>query len=422
MHDKGERRQRKALTNIGGAVRLRGDAACADALAEALAVRSDESETRAHVHGFHSYTARMHPLTARRLVERMSDPGATVLDPFCGSGTVLVEARLSGRRAYGVDANPLAVELARLKTRDWPVRELDDLVATAAELSDEADARRKAKAGATRAYGPHDRELFDAHVLLELDGIRAGLERLPRSGVRDALWLALSSILVKVSRQPGDSAEGLAPRRLAGGFAIRMFRRRVEELSRQLDAYAQLLPSDAPAARVALGDARELAGVPANAVDLVVTSPPYPGVYDYFEQHAPRLRWLGFDTQSFADTEIGSRRELTRLGSMAAARWQEDFARVLGAVATVLAPNGAAVMLIADSALGAEALYADDVAERIAPTVGLRLAAVASQERPHFHGPTQAAFRRRSRCEHALVLRKNAVRGEGSRGVTRERS
>ena len=134
------------------------------------------------------------------------------------------------------------------------------------------------------------------------------------------------------------------------------------------------------------------------------------------------MRWLGFDTQSFADTEIGSRRELTRLGSMAAARWQEDFARVLGAVATVLAPNGAAVMLIADSALGAEALYADDVAERIAPTVGLRLAAVASQERPHFHGPTQAAFRRRSRCEHALVLRKNAVRGEGSRGVTRERS
>jgi SAM-dependent methyltransferase len=391
---------------------LRGAPGDAEVLADALAVGSDEGDTRAHVHGFHSYTARMHPLTARRLIERLSGPRALVLDPFCGSGTVLVEARLAGRRAAGVDANPLAVELARLKTRRFTPRDLERLIAAGQQIAEGADARRKAKAGATRNYGADDRELFDAHVLFELDGLRAGIERLARSASRDALWLALSSILVKVSRQPGDSADRLEERRLASGFAIRTFRRRVEELAVQLEAFARQAAPTSPEPRVFLGDARELADISNGLVDLVVTSPPYPGVYDYFEQHEPRLRWLGLDPTHFAKHEIGSRRELSRLGENASAQWREDFGRALAAMSRVLSPSGAGVHLIADSAISETPLFADDIAAELAPKAGLQLAAVASQERPHFHAPTQAAFRRRPRCEHALLFRKESPRSE----------
>ncbi|MBM4360060.1 MAG: hypothetical protein FJ096_18295 [Deltaproteobacteria bacterium] len=398
-------RQRRALTHIGGRIELRGEPADARVLERALVVHSDEAETRAHVHGFHAYTARMHPVTARRLVEALSPPRATVLDPFCGSGTVLVEARLAGLRAIGIDANPLAVALANLKTSSFPERELERLVGEAERIAEEADARRKAKAGATRNYGEPDRALFDAHVLFELDGLRAGIGRLPRSKVRDALWLALSSILIKVSRSPGESGDAEAPRRLAGGFTLRMFRRRVEELARQLDAFARLVPRGVPPARALVGDARSLDAVPSSSVDLVVTSPPYPGVYDYVAHHATRLRWLGFDARGFEGTEIGSRRELHRLGGRAVRRWKDDFGRVLGALARVLAPGGSAVMLIADSAIGSSPILADEVGDELAGPAGLRLAAVASQARPHFHGPTQVAFRARPRCEHALLFR-----------------
>jgi hypothetical protein len=399
-------RQRRALTHIGGSVLVRGDEGDGRRLERAVCVESDPREIRAHVHGFHAYTARMHPVTARRLIDDLSPPRATILDPFCGSGTVLVEARLAGRRALGTDANPLAVALATLKTQAWPGRELERLVAESARISDEADARRKAKAGATRNYGEADRTLFDAHVLFELDGLRAGIERLPRSEVRDALWLALSSILIKVSRQPDEGGDGLPAKRLAGGFTIRMYRRRVEELARQLDAFARLVPRGAPPPQAFEGDARVLDGVADASVDLAVTSPPYPGVYDYVEHHAARLRWLGFDASGFEGTEIGSRRELHPLGPRAVRRWKEDFGRVLGALARVLRPGGAVVMLIADSAIGSEPIFADDVGHALAPNAGLRLAAAASQERPHFHGPTQAAFRTRPRCEHALLFRK----------------
>lgn len=398
-------RHRRALTHIGGEVHLRGDESDARRLERALLVRSDERETRAHVHGFHAYTARMHPVTARRLIDSFSGPRGTVLDPFCGSGTVLVEARLSGRRAIGTDANPIAVALATLKTRSWSGPELTRLVDEAHRIADQADERRKAKSGATRNYGEADRNLFDAHVLFELDGLRAGIEPMARSEVRDALWLALSSILVKVSRQPDESHDGRTAKRLAGGFTLRMYRRRVEELAGQLDEFSRLVHRGAPRSHALVRDARALDGVADASVDLVVTSPPYPGVYDYVAHHAARLRWLGMDARRFDDAEIGSRRQLHRLGPRAIRRWKDDFGAVLAELGRVLAPEAAAIMLIADSAIGSTPIFADEVGESVASEAGLRLAAVASQERPHFHATTQAAFRKRPRCEHALLFR-----------------
>ena len=56
------------------------------------------------------------PQVARRLLETYSKEGDTVCDIFCGSGTALVESKLLGRHAYGIDLNPLAVFLAKAKT------------------------------------------------------------------------------------------------------------------------------------------------------------------------------------------------------------------------------------------------------------------------------------------------------------------
>jgi len=74
------------------------------------------ADTQYHVHGIHPYPARMIPQIANRLIRERSKEGATVLDPFCGSGSVLVEALLLKRNCIGVDINPLAVLIAKVKT------------------------------------------------------------------------------------------------------------------------------------------------------------------------------------------------------------------------------------------------------------------------------------------------------------------
>jgi SAM-dependent methyltransferase len=398
---------RRSLTNVGGPVELWGkDEREREALARALDVAADDDASRAHVHGFHSYPARLHPTTARELVARLSPPGALVLDPFCGSGTVLVEARLAGRCAVGIDANPLAVELAWLKTRGATSNERNDLLAAARAAAGEADERRKRRAGATRRYGPEDVALFEPHVLLELDGLREAVRKIGRDWTRRMLALVFSSILVKVSRQKGDTSRAREARRLASGFTLRLFERKTTELVRRLTEYEALLPEKAPPPAVHLGDARRIEGVQRHSVDLVVTSPPYPGTYDYLAHHAARLRWLELDAKRFAEVELGARRNLEHLPYAAALqRFSADLGASLSSMSRVLAPAGTIVLILADSVVARRPVRADRLVRELAPAAALEVTAVGSQIRPHFHEPSARAFDRTARREHAFVCR-----------------
>jgi hypothetical protein len=71
-------------------------------------------------HNFYRYPARFSPLFARAAIEAFTQPGDTVLDPFAGGGTTLVEARALGRRAIGTDINPLATFITHVKTSPLP--------------------------------------------------------------------------------------------------------------------------------------------------------------------------------------------------------------------------------------------------------------------------------------------------------------
>jgi hypothetical protein len=419
-------RQRRSLTHVGGAVDSAGRPRVAEAIAEALHVEparvadepkeggathtDDDDPERAHIHGFHTYPARMHPTTAARLVRALA-PGAraTVLDPFCGSGTVLVEAMIAGRRGVGVDLNPIAVRLAAFKTgrRDPPF--LESFVKTAGAAAAFADDRRVRRAGATHRYPPDDVESFDPHVLLELDSLRAGIRELAKDEreLREALELVLSSILVKVSSRVSDTSTARTARRIAAGFTAKLFARKASEVARRLSALDALVPADAPAARVALDDATRLRSVPASSVDAIITSPPYASTHDYLAHHALRLRWLDLDSRELAAREVGARRRYAHVEpGDARALWTQELCAVLKPMSRVCRRGAKIALLLADSAVHGEALRADDIVADAADQVGLVTVARASQRRPHFHEPTAGAFRDAPRAEHVLVLEK----------------
>ena len=66
-----------------------------------------KSNTKEYTHCFHNYPAMMIPQVARKLLERYGVPGGWLLDPYCGTGTSMVEASLFGMNAIGCDINPL---------------------------------------------------------------------------------------------------------------------------------------------------------------------------------------------------------------------------------------------------------------------------------------------------------------------------
>ncbi|HEY1960251.1 MAG TPA: DNA methyltransferase [Polyangiaceae bacterium] len=400
--------QRRALTHVGGEVTREGAAEESLALARALDVpRStgeDDDPSRAHVHGFHVYPARMHPVTAGRLIELTSTAGTKVLDPFCGSGTVVVSAMLARRDAIGVDLNPLAVLLTSRKVAPRDSAHDERLLAAAARVREHADARRTKKAGALMRYPAEDVAAFDPHVLLELDSVRDAIDHEKDGIVRDDLRVVLSAILVKVSRRSADTARDEAPKRIAAGYTAKLFQKKCDELVRRTRELAALMPSPRPRALVFGGDARELAKVRDGEAAAVVTSPPYAGTYDYVAHHALRLRWLGLPSASFEKSEIGSRRELGRGGPGASRTWEDQLGAALSAMRRALAPHGRAAFVIADSELGGRALRANQTFSAVAPRHGFRVVARAAQPRPHFHDAR--AFANSPRFEHAILLEK----------------
>jgi hypothetical protein len=420
-------RQRRALSHVGGKVeRLEGDPELLPLIERALAP-NPEAGVRDHVHGFHSYPARLHPLTAASLIEGLSPAGGLVCDPFCGSGTVLVEARRLGRRALGVDLNPLAIQLSLLKTQPPSAEQRDELMIAALRVAEHAEERRAAKAGPTRPYSAAERAEFEIHVLLELDGLASGIKAEPELRLRRVLLLVLSSLFGKLARPDPARVdpEGPPPKRLASGFAIRFFLDRMKELSKQWSEYEALLPKPPPRVQCVEADARdfvarlERAGSRRRAgrgesegslgvtvpVDTFVMSPPYPGVLDYADYHLSRLRWLGLPSEPFERAEIGSRRSHSALGfAQAAERWESDLSRVLRELKKIAAPGARFALVSADSMLAGEPYLADHVLESSAERAELTLLARGSQRRPHFHRQSAQAFGTRPRYEHLVIL------------------
>ena len=77
-----------------------------------------DDDTKISNHGFHTYPAMMIPQVARRLIETYGKNAKVLLDPFMGSGTALLEAKLheNFEIAYGIDINPLSLLIAKAKT------------------------------------------------------------------------------------------------------------------------------------------------------------------------------------------------------------------------------------------------------------------------------------------------------------------
>ncbi len=84
-----------------------------------------DAYTKQHVHCFHSYPAMMIPQVAGRILDLWGKEAKLLFDPYCGTGTSLVEANIRGIDAIGTDINPLARLIAKVKTTVIPVELID---------------------------------------------------------------------------------------------------------------------------------------------------------------------------------------------------------------------------------------------------------------------------------------------------------
>lgn len=389
---------RRALSHQGGATETRGQRALSRILAQAMRApeRAPDDDL---THGFHSYPARMHPAIARKLIAELATPPAHVLDPFCGSGTVLVEAMAAGCRARGSDLSPIALRVAELHTALVGPGGRRRFGATVEALAEVSEERVRARVPARAPLQPDERQWYSPHVLLELAGLWEEIGKVEHDRDRTALEMVFSSLLVKFSNQRANTVEEPVQRRLRKGLVTEAFLARGRELVERWEALSNAVPRGVQPPRLLKGDVRALPHVlgPRYRADLILTSPPYGGTYDYLDHHVRRYPWLGMSTGNMQRFELGARRHLSA-ASDGVGRWDAQVRDALVAMAKVRAPEGLIVLLIGDAQVGRRRVDAGQQIRRIAPELELKVVASARQERPDQRGG-------RPRGEHLLAIR-----------------
>lgn len=85
-------------------------------------------------HSFYKYPARFSPDFAREIILEFTEEGDCVLDAFMGGGTTIVEAIANGRKALGVDINPISLFVTRVKTTPLSNQDKDNIIHWAQSL------------------------------------------------------------------------------------------------------------------------------------------------------------------------------------------------------------------------------------------------------------------------------------------------
>ncbi len=396
---------RRALDNVGGKAVAHGDAGEGARLA-AILDEAQADDVDWLTHGFHSYPARMHPAVARGVLAAYATPGDRVLDPFCGSGTVLVESLAAGMRSRGVDLNPIAIRLAGVKCQVRDAASREAFAKMLEEVVEVSKQRVRRKAPAMAPLSANERAHYEVHVLKELAGLHDIIGAVEGGPDKAALQMLLTSIVVKFSKQRADTARDAdaKPRRIGRFVPSEFYGRKGQELIERWAALegacARLDAWYRP--KVVEGDATRVQGAvpPGWTAHLILTSPPYGGTYDYVQHHARRYPWLGVSTKAFAAGELGARRNLSGSGGNKARTWDEEVSAMFGSMESVLEDQGQIVLLMGDGEVGGKRVDLVPQLESLIPPLGLRLVAWASQVRKDWKGG-------KARGEHLVLLRRD---------------
>jgi DNA modification methylase len=244
-------------------------------------------------HGIHPYKGKFYPQLAKSLLNASGiQCGATVLDPYCGSGTVPLECLLNGYQAFGLDMNPLAAKIARAKTG---VLLLDHQLIERAASSVSASMKGTAKASLDQFPEHAHSELlswFPGPVLAKMGALLGRIRLLGDEALIDFFEVILSSVVREVSQQePSDLRIRRRKVPLSDAPVFELFAARLADQMRRLEKY-RAIEARQPGPRfvpvIEKGDSRLAscflrAGVGAATVDCVVTSPPYATALPYID-------------------------------------------------------------------------------------------------------------------------------------------
>jgi hypothetical protein len=350
------------------------------------------ADTQYLTHSIHRYSGKFIPQIARQAIELLTALGDLVLDPYCGSGTTLLESSLTGRRSIGVDLNPLAVLISRVKTT--PVKkhlltdflhelkhDLQPLLSPAKRgnltqqnfLYEIARADDTWKEQACQDFRWKDEwyvKWFQDEIRLELIAINQRIMTEPREELRNIALVAFSDILRKSSNAHGsypnvmfDKNRGVPPP------ATPRFISRLEEVAQAVVQLEDALDGK-PLPVVTRANNRCLTLQP-ESVDAVITHPPYIGSIPYAEYGVLSITWLGHDPKQLDRELTGGKRQ----SSSVVEQFREGYSDMIKEAFRVLKRGRTLLVLVGNPVVKGKRIDLAEMSKEFALKAGFTVAA-----------------------------------------------
>ena len=378
----------------------------------------------------------MAPLLA---IEALSSDGPAprmVLDPMCGSGTVLHAAQRMGHQAIGFDSDPLAVLLSQaLLSR----ADMDQLRKVGSEILDEA--REEVDAIEVKWSDDKTKQFveywFDEDVVREMRALAASIAGTDASRpIQLLLWCAFSRmVIVKaggVSRAMDLSHS--RPHRVYLEGPSKPFQRYSREIELVASRSNRLWSKVDVAFEgvICRADARALP-IADESIDCVITSPPYLNAIDYIRTSKFALVWMGYPISvlshirsNLVGTDAGSNAQLSdqapwhRFGAVmdlqsryqrVVARYVDDIMSVIGEAARVLRQDGKMTLIIGNSALRGIYIKNAEIVKWAMEQNGIQVLSESCREIPdnrrYLPPPSETAAPTRLRQEVVITAKKS---------------
>ncbi|TFG26756.1 hypothetical protein EU528_13875 [Candidatus Thorarchaeota archaeon] len=267
--------------------------------ANILIISKDQSYL---THGIHKFPAKFFPELPRYLIRKYSQPGEYVIDPMCGSGTTILEAMLNKRIGIGIDIDPIAQLITKVKTTpiaSEPLETASKILEMQIEKLDNS-----AEYNPIIPDFPYRDNWFRSFVLRELGIIRDGILSIKEQthisqvdDIVDFFHVIMSSIIRDASNADPHCTRTVlrkkVRKKILPGETLRKFSQRLAQQINEMKQFSNIL-DDFTYFHVHLPGGTALATeLLDDSIDLAVTSPPYINAVDYPRTHQLEMYWLG---------------------------------------------------------------------------------------------------------------------------------
>ncbi len=290
------------------------------------------------MHGIYPYRGKISAIDAISIIEQLPNKG-TLLDPFCGSGTIVYEAQKHGLSAFGVDFNPLAIQLAKAKVYFGDNNILDECktyIEMAKKDLENGNYEKMPEAPARSFHNDSAKEIMCMKKYFPdmndyLKGIFYGTIALVARGCNNYMW---------TSSTVGKNIE---PKRYIDFFE--KFYSKAKKHSKFFN------PSTSPEAHIIYGDSKKLSDyIAPKSINYVFTSPPYFDGLDYTAYYGKLIYEI------FATDRAEIKKQLIQYVDT----YENDMRTVLNELDKVISDDAIMIFVVGDKKINKEIINGGD--------------------------------------------------------------